>query len=96
MAADVHLQDHQKSIFNRLRRLEGQIRGLQRMVEEQKDCEQILMQLLAAKSALNQVGVQVVTHSMMDCLTANNPDSSPDELIGEAMSLFARYVEALK
>ena len=40
----------------RLRRLEGQIRGLQRMLEEEQDCEKIVTQLAAAKAALDRVG----------------------------------------
>jgi CsoR family transcriptional regulator, copper-sensing transcriptional repressor len=88
--------EQQKKVIHRLRRLEGQIRGLQRMIEEQKDCEQVLVQLLAAKSALNQIGVQIISHSMMECLEAKNPGRPPEELVAEAMGLFSRYVEAIK
>jgi CsoR family transcriptional regulator, copper-sensing transcriptional repressor len=88
--------DEQTKLIHRLRRLEGQIRGLQRMIEEQTDCEQVLVQLLAAKSALNQIGVQIISHSMMECLQAKNPQSSPEELVAESMALFRRYVEAIK
>ncbi len=43
-------------ILNRLARIEGQVRGLQRMIEQGKDCEEILAQLAAIKSALDKVG----------------------------------------
>jgi hypothetical protein len=46
-------------ISNRLKRIEGQIRGLQRMVEEQRDCEAILTQLMAGRAALDRVGLLV-------------------------------------
>ena len=92
MATD---EERQKTI-NRLRRLEGQIRGLERMVTEGKDCEDILVQLLAAKAALNKVGVQIITHTMKDCLAAKNPDRSTEEVIADAMDIFTRYVEAIK
>ena len=56
--------------LNRLRRLEGQIRGLQSMIESGKDCESVLTQIMAAKSALNQVGLHIIGHSMKTCLVS--------------------------
>jgi len=47
----------QKEIITRLRKVEGQVRGLQRMVKEGQDCEAIITQLMAARSALDKVGV---------------------------------------
>ena len=55
-------------IINRLRRLEGQIRGLQTMIESGKECDAVLTQVMAAKSALNQVGLHIIGHSMKRCL----------------------------
>lgn len=88
--------DERTKTINRLRRLEGQIRGLERMVNEGKDCEEILVQLLAAKAALNKIGVQIISHTMRDCLQAKHPDRSPDEVIADAMDIFTRYVEAIR
>jgi CsoR family transcriptional regulator, copper-sensing transcriptional repressor len=51
----------------RLRRLEGQIRGLQRMVDEAEDCEAIVIQLAAAKAALDRVGYRLVAAGMRHC-----------------------------
>ncbi len=48
-----------EEITNRLKRVEGQVRGLQRMVEEQRDCEAIMTQLMAARAALDSVGLRV-------------------------------------
>ena len=49
--------EERRRILNRLKRLEGQVRGLQTMVESGKDCDSVLTQVMAAKSALNQVGL---------------------------------------
>ena len=46
---------NKSAILNRLARIEGQVRGLQRMIEEGKECEQILAQLAAVRSALDRV-----------------------------------------
>ncbi|NTW28565.1 MAG: metal-sensitive transcriptional regulator [Coriobacteriia bacterium] len=81
-----------KKIINRLRRLEGQIRGLQTMVESEKDCASVLTQVMAAKSALNQVGVHIISHSMRECLTeAEVGTASHDEAIDRAISVFLKY-----
>ncbi len=77
-------------ILNRLRRLEGQIRGLQSMIESGKDCEDVLTQIMAAKSALNQVGLHIVGHSMKRCLI-DDEEKSRDELIDEAIAVFLKY-----
>jgi len=57
-----------EEITTRLRRVEGQIRGLQRMVQEQRDCEAILTQLIAARAALDRVGLLIVNDYVEDCV----------------------------
>ncbi|MGV8082951.1 MAG: metal-sensitive transcriptional regulator [Coriobacteriia bacterium] len=86
--------DHEaerKKIINRLRRLEGQIRGLQGMVESGKDCNAILTQVLAAKSALNQVGVHIIGHTMRECLAEAEERESYEEAVDRAMSVLLKY-----
>ncbi len=82
----------QKRILNRLRRLEGQIRGLQTMIADGKDCDSVLTQVMAAKSALNKVGLLVVGHSMKTCLVNSKADSR-EEMVDEALSVLLRYVD---
>ncbi len=84
-----------KRILNRLRRLEGQIRGLQSMIESGKDCEDVLTQIMAAKSALNQVGLHIIGHSMKRCLL-DEEEKSRDELIDEAIAVFLKYSSCVK
>lgn len=84
-----------KQIINRLRRLEGQIRGLQTMIESGKDCQAVLTQIMAAKSALNQVGLHIIGHSMKTCLI-DDTEKSRDELIDEAIAVFLKYSSCVK
>jgi len=84
-----------KLIVNRLKRLEGQIRGLQTMVESGKECEAVLTQIMAAKSALNQVGVHIVGHSMKHCLI-DDEGASRDEVIDQAIAVFLKYSSCVK
>jgi CsoR family transcriptional regulator, copper-sensing transcriptional repressor len=80
-----------KKILNRLRRLEGQIRGLQTMVESGQECEAVLTQVMAAKSALNQVGLHVVGHAMKNCMVTEDPSATRDEIVDEAIKVFLKY-----
>lgn len=61
-------------ITRRLKRVEGQIRGLQRMVEEGRDCEAIITQLMAARAALDRVGLLLASDFVRDC--SMNPDGT--------------------
>jgi DNA-binding FrmR family transcriptional regulator len=66
-----------KLLLDRLKRIEGQIRGLQRMIEEQRECSDIITQLLAARSALEQVGVQVLDKQLHSCFPGDDNELEP-------------------
>lgn len=83
-------EEEQRKIVNRLKRLEGQVRGLQTMIESGKDCEAVLTQIMAAKSALNQVGLHIIGYSMKTCLVDDSV-TDKDELIDEAIKVFLKY-----
>jgi len=82
-------------IINRLRRLEGQIRGLQTMIESGKECDAVLTQVMAAKSALNQVGLHIIGHSMKRCLIDDTAETR-DEVIDQAIATFLKYSNCVK
>ncbi len=67
-------EDVQDDVQKRLRRLEGQIRGLQRMLDGDKDCGEVITQLSAAKSALDRIAYRLVGAGMRYC--AINPDDN--------------------
>lgn len=70
----------------RLRRVEGQVRGVQRMVEEGRDCRDIVTQLTAIKSALNSVSSIVLQCYATNCL--GDADQPRDRTIAELIDLF--------
>ena len=67
--------DEKERVIARLRRIEGQIRGLVRMVEAEETCEDVLTQMMAARSALDQAGLQLIDRYMSHCV--------PDVLNGQ-------------
>jgi DNA-binding FrmR family transcriptional regulator len=80
-----------EEITNRLKRVEGQIRGLQRMVEEQRDCDAILTQLMAARAALDKVGLLVAEDFVQECLMTDDGDLARQR-VGRVLELvFSRF-----
>ncbi|HEY9855099.1 MAG TPA: metal-sensitive transcriptional regulator [Stenomitos sp.] len=62
-----------EKILQNLRRIEGQIKGLQRMISEQRECDEILMQIMAAKAALDRVTNDLVENHMDACFSELSP-----------------------
>ena len=80
-----------EEITNRLRRVEGQVRGLQRMVEEQRECEAILTQLMAARAALDRVGVLIAGSYVQQCLRTDDPEVARDQVGRVLEMVFSRF-----
>jgi CsoR family transcriptional regulator, copper-sensing transcriptional repressor len=77
-----------KKIANRLRRIEGQVRGLERMVDEERYCIDVLTQIAATMTALESVGLRVLEdhtrHCVADALASGDPENAKakvDELV---------------
>lgn len=90
-----HDVNERHRILNRLRRLEGQIRGLQTMIEDGKDCESVMTQVMAARSALDKIGLHIIGHSMKTCL-AEDTTKDRDQLVDEAIEIFLKYSNRMK
>ena len=58
----------------RLRRIEGQVRGIQNMLDEERECRDIVTQIAAATKAMEQVGFRMLASGLTNCL--QNPDES--------------------
>jgi DNA-binding FrmR family transcriptional regulator len=67
--------------IQRLRRIEGQIRGLQRMLEEGRDCSAVLTQLMAARAALDAVGQAILQEYLDRCLESPDTQEAHEKII---------------
>ncbi len=74
---DVRSPEAREQINNRLRRIEGQVRGIQRMVDEGRDCRDVVQQLAAVRAAVHQVGLEVMRIYAGQCLA--DPEGAADE-----------------
>ncbi len=86
-------RDEKIAVINRLKRIEGQVRGIQKMVEEDRYCVDILVQISAIRSALKNVGFSIterhIKHCVSDAIQSGDGDDAIDELM-EVMKQFSR------
>ena len=83
--------DHGKLIA-RINRIEGQVRGLKKMVEEDRDCLQVLKQVAAAGGALRSLGAVILEDHLKGCVaTAIKTQDHEDELISEVIDIFNKF-----
>jgi len=79
------------AIINRLKRIEGQMRGLIKMVEENKSCEDILIQIGSAKSALHKTGKVILEGHLKHCLIDAIRNGDEEEVLQRLSSAIEQY-----
>jgi DNA-binding FrmR family transcriptional regulator len=79
-------------ILSRLKRIEGQIRGIQGMIIEERPCSDIMVQMAAAKSALNQVSKLILENHVNSWFDSSvSSDDISQEMITEVMELILKF-----
>ncbi|CAH2713750.1 hypothetical protein BACCIP111895_00904 [Neobacillus rhizosphaerae] len=83
--------EYNDQIKNRMKRMEGQLRGILKMMEENKDCRDVITQLSAVRSAVDRsIGV-IVSSNLVECvIDAEKNGEKTDELIKEAVHLLVK------
>jgi DNA-binding FrmR family transcriptional regulator len=87
---------NKEDLVNRLRRAEGQVRGIQRMVEEDVYCIDILTQVSAATKALETVALSLLDDHLSHCVSEASAEGGPvaEEKLREASAAIARLVRS--
>ncbi|ELK47643.1 UNVERIFIED_CONTAM: metal-sensitive transcriptional regulator [Halobacillus marinus] len=86
----------EKSVYgqetkNRLKRIEGQVRGVLKMMEEEKDCKDVITQLSAARSAMDRAIGYIVAKNLEGCIRqAHEEGESAEDLINEAVQMIVK------
>ena len=80
-----------RDLVGRLNRIEGQVRGLRKMAEEDRYCVDLLMQLASAQEALRGVGKQVMRHYLQTCATKAIQGRNRDGIYDELMDVIYKY-----
>lgn len=79
-----------EAIAARLRRIEGQVKGIQRMLEEGRPCEDVITQVMAVRAALDKVALSVMADHMEECLAESISSTEKKATIERALTLFLR------
>jgi CsoR family transcriptional regulator, copper-sensing transcriptional repressor len=92
---------HRDKIQNRLSRIAGQVAGLQKMVQDERGCVDVLTQVAALRSALDAVGVELLSDHISNCLagcgeaggeTGNVKKRSNEQLLEEVRLTLSRFL----
>lgn len=83
--------DEKEKMLKRLRRIEGQVRGIQKMIEADRYCVDILIQISAIESALKQVGFSITERHMHHCVSDAIKKGEGTESIDELMRVLRQF-----
>ncbi len=81
-----------EAVLRRLSRIEGQVRGVARMVEDDRYCIDVLTQIAAVRAALDKVALALVDGHVRHCVVGGHAPGTPDERADELMVALARFV----
>ncbi|MFJ7365825.1 metal-sensitive transcriptional regulator [Peribacillus frigoritolerans] len=83
--------EYDKSVMNRLKRIEGQIKGILGMMEQGKDCREIVTQLSAARNAIDRTIGVIVSDNLEKCVRENvEKGEDTEHLVKEAVELLIK------
>ena len=99
--SDVNIELHRSSrsnrenqdLLDRLRKIEGQVRGLQRMIEESRYCVDILTQVAAVKAGLNKVGLALIESHTRGCVSSAIKLDQGEPAVQELMDVLSKFVK---
>src|SRR5436853_2539291 len=91
-AAERGYSAEKDQLLKRLRRIEGQTRGLQGMVDDDRWCPDILQQIAAVTAALNKVALGLAEGHVEHCMAMGEDPKRRDEMMGELMQALGRLV----
>lgn len=81
------INQEKEAVVNRLKRIEGQVRGIQRMVEEERYCVDVLVQISAINAALKKVGSTIIESHLKHCVSHAVQHGEGDAAIEELMAV---------
>jgi DNA-binding FrmR family transcriptional regulator len=82
----------EQAALRRLARVEGQVKGLQRMVKDRRYCIEIIQQVAASKKALEQVGLLIMRNHIDTCVSKSIRAQAGEEKVAELMQTIHRFI----
>jgi CsoR family transcriptional regulator, copper-sensing transcriptional repressor len=88
-----HNHEHYHSVVNRLARIEGHVRAVKRMVEEEVPCPDILVQIAAVRSALGGVGRLILEDHLKSCMVTAVQQGNFEQAFADLQSSLKQFIE---
>ncbi len=85
-------EETKKDVLPRLKKIEGQIKGIHRMVEKERYCIDIINQVTAAQRALDQVSLRVMRRHIESCVTDAVKSDGGGPVVGELMETIYKFI----
>lgn len=82
-----------EDLIRRLKKIEGQVKGIQRMVENDKYCVDILIQVAAVRAAINKVGTIIFENHSRGCLLKAVDENSKNEAVEELIGVLTKFIK---
>lgn len=82
--------EYDKLMKNRIKRIEGQLRGILNMMEENKECKDVVTQLQAARTGIDRAIGVIVSHNLMESIKETGSGEDSEELIKQAVNLLVK------
>lgn len=87
----VYRADHQKDVVNRLRRIEGQVRGLVEMIQAGRSCEDVALQMSAARKAMDKAFYRMMACDMLEAIASTVAESSAVRDVERSTRILEKY-----
>ncbi len=87
------MDNSKQKILNRLKTIKGHIAGIEKMVEQDKPCSEVLVQISAVKSSVHKVGVAAIEQNALHCLQDNGLDDETRRELERVLKLFLDYTK---
>ncbi|MFZ3131327.1 MAG: metal-sensitive transcriptional regulator [Desulfosporosinus sp.] len=85
--------ESKEDLIRRLNKIEGQVKGIQRMVNEDKYCVDVLIQVAAVRAAINRVGTIVFEHHSRGCIRKAVESSDQEAAIEELVGVLTKFIK---
>ncbi|MBE9223561.1 metal-sensitive transcriptional regulator [Cyanobacterium stanieri LEGE 03274] len=88
----IHSEESRRKLINRLSRIEGHVRGIKTMINEHRDCPEILIQIAAIRGALDRVARIILDEHLSECITRAAEDGTIDIEIEALKAALDRFL----
>ena len=88
--AEKSIDVSQETLLKRLRRIEGQVRGIEKMIADERDCVSIVIQLAAVRSGIEGIGALVLKNCMKLCLHKSSNATTDIDSLEKAIAIWGR------